>query len=696
MTKLPEIFGNLVFNEEAMRERLPEESYLALKRTIDQGEALNPALADVVARAMKEWALEKGVTHYTHWFHPLSGVTAEKHESFIAPDGKGGVKMELSGKALIKGEADASSFPSGGLRATFEARGYTAWDPTSFAFIKDGVLCIPTAYCSYGGEALDLKTPLLRSMDALSAQALRVLALFGTSARRVTATVGAEQEYFLVDRDRYYQRKDLIYTGRTLFGAKPPKGQELDDHYYGMIKLRVSAFMKELNEELWKLGILAKTEHNEAAPAQHELAPIFASCNVACDHNQVTMEIMRRVAKRHNLTCLLHEKPFEGVSGSGKHDNWSLSTNTGVNLLEPGDTPAENAQFLLFLLAVVKAVDDYQDLLRISVAGAGNDHRLGGSEAPPAILSVSLGEDLEKLLGAIEKGEHAEQTEHRTIRVGSDVLPPIPQDTTDRNRTAPFAFTGNKFEFRMPGSQQSLAWPNTVLNSIVAASLGEFADVLEQAEDFNASLNALLRETITKHKRILFSGDGYDESWRIAAEKCGLTNYSTSDVAIPHLLDEKNVRMFEKLGVLSETELRARCEIMLENYCKQINIEAMTMIEMARRDILPAVIGYSGRMANAMNAKKAACPGLACAAETALLEKVGALTDEMHVCCLALEEAVSGVQALPQNYALRATYYRETVLEAMAALREAADELETVTDKGAWPYPSYGRLLYRV
>ena len=696
MTNLPEVFGCMAFNDAEMRERLPAESYAALKRTTDRGEPLDPNLANVVANAMKDWAVEKGVTHYTHWFQPLSGVTAEKHDAFIVPGPDGGIVMELSGKALVRGETDASSFPSGGLRATFEARGYTAWDPTSCAFIKDGVLCIPTAYCSYGGEALDLKTPLLRSMDVLNTQALRVLRIFGNEdVRRVITTVGPEQEYFLVDRETYYKRKDLLYTGRTLFGAKPPKGQELDDHYYGMLKIRVSAFMKELNEELWKLGILAKTEHNEAAPAQHELAPIYTTTNIACDHNSITMEIMRKVAKRHGLTCLLHEKPFDGVNGSGKHDNWSMSTDTGVNLLEPGDTPAENAQFLTFLVAVVRAVDEYQDLLRISVASAGNDHRLGANEAPPAILSVSLGEDLEALVRSIERGEPAAQAQHRYVNIGTDVLPHIPQDTTDRNRTSPFAFTGNKFEFRMPGSQQSLAWPNTILNAIVAGVLEDFADRLEKAADFHSELNSLIRETIIEHKRILFSGNGYDGSWVEEAARRGLSNYATSDEAIPHLLDEKNVRLLTRHGIFSETELRSRCEIMLENYCKQICIEARVMSEMVRRDILPAVIRFAGDTANAKNAKTAACPGLACAAETALIGRVSALTDELYARCAALDGAVADADGFADR-SEQAHYCQRTVLPAMRLLRETADTLEDLVSKSVWPYPSYGRLLYRV
>ena len=552
MTNLPELFGCMAFNEGVMRERLPKGAYKALKNSMDKGERMDLQTANIVANAMKDWATEKGATHYTHWFHPLTGVTAEKHDSFLTPCGDGGIIMEFSGKELIRGEPDASSFPSGGLRATFEARGYTAWDPTSYAFIKDGVLCIPTAFCSYGGEALDTKTPLLRSMDALNTQSKRILHLFGNDCQRVTATSGLEQEYFLVDRNTYNQRKDLIYTGRTLFGARPPKGQELDDHYFGSIKIRVSAFMKELNEELWKLGVLAKTEHNEAAPAQHELAPVFSTSNIAVDHNQLTMEIMRKVAKRHDLTCLLHEKPFEGVNGSGKHNNWSLTTDEGTNLLEPGDTPEDNAQFLLIICAVLKAVDEYQDLLRISVASCGNDHRLGGNEAPPAIVSVFLGNELESILSSIEYGTVYDKVEKKSLTVGVDALPAFPRDTTDRNRTSPFAFTGNKFEFRMLGSSMSASASTTFINTMVAESFRQFADRLEKAENFTAELNKLLGETVCAHKRIIFNGNGYDESWTVEAEKRGLCNYVSTADCLPHLTDEKNVRLFEKHGVYSE------------------------------------------------------------------------------------------------------------------------------------------------
>jgi glutamine synthetase len=696
MTNLPEIFGSMAFNESVMRERLPADTYAALRRTMDKGEPLELGVANVVASAMKDWAVEKGVTHYTHWFQPMNGVTAEKHDSFITPSGAddGGVIMEFRGKELVKGEPDASSFPSGGIRATFEARGYTAWDPTSYAFIKDGVLCIPTAFCSYGGEALDNKTPLLRSMETLNVQSLRILRLFGTPCGHVTATVGLEQEYFIIDRDLYNRRKDLIYTGRTLFGARPPKGQELDDHYFGSIRIRISAFMKELNEELWKLGILAKTEHNEVAPAQHELAPIFCKCNVAVDHNQVTMEIMRKVAKRHSLTCLLHEKPFAGLNGSGKHNNWALSTDTGLNLLEPGDTPEKNAQFLLFFCAVIKAVDEYADLLRISAASAGNDHRLGGSEAPPAIVSMYIGEELDAVLRSIETGERYDKIQRCRMKIGVDALPAIPKDTTDRNRTSPFAFTGNKFEFRMLGSHMSAADANTVLNTIVAESLRQFADILEAAEDWRAALDVLIKETIQKHKRIIFNGNGYDDSWTAEAERRGLPNLRSTAEAVPHLLDEKNIQLFLRHHVLSETELRSRCEIMLEDYCKKTNIEAQVMLEMARRDILPAGIGFAGSLAQTLNAKRAALAGVPCFAETELLQRVSTLCDCTYEKTEALDNALQGAHR--GDMARRAQYYRETVCTAMDELRAVVDELETIVAKDVWPYPSYGRILYRV
>ena len=684
----------MAFNESVMRERLPKGAYSTLKNAIEKGGRMDLTTANIVANAMKDWATEKGATHYTHWFQPLTGITAEKHDSFIAPCGDGGVIMEFSGKELIKGEPDASSFPSGGLRATFEARGYTAWDPTSYAFIKDGVLCIPTAFCSYGGEALDTKTPLLRSMEALNLQAKRILKLFGTECERVSATAGLEQEYFIVDRSTYNQRKDLIYTGRTLLGARPPKGQEMDDHYFGSIKIRVSSFMKELNEELWKLGVLAKTEHNEAAPAQHELAPIFSTANIAIDHNQLTMEIMRKVAKRHDLTCLLHEKPFEGVNGSGKHNNWALSTDDGVNLLEPGDTPEENAQFLLIICAVLKAVDDYQDLLRISVASCGNDHRLGGDEAPPAIVSVYLGDELQAILDSIKSGTVYDRAEKKSLTVGVDVLPPFPRDTTDRNRTSPFAFTGNKFEFRMLGSSMSASASTTFINTIVAETFRQFADRLEKAEDFTSELNTLIRETITEHERIIFNGNGYDESWTKEAAKRGLSNYPSTADCLPHLMDEKNVRLFERHGVYSETELRARRDILLESYCKQINIEAQVMLEMIHRDIVPAVISFEKTLADTINAK--AQIKIESKAETKLLGSVSGLLEQLYDNCQALEEAAAGVKLKNCDLQSMAVYCHESVIPAMNALRVVADKLECLVSKDLWPYPSYGRLLYRV
>ncbi len=698
MSKLPEMFGSMVFNESVMRQKLPKDIYRSLKHTMDTGESLDISVANIVANAMKDWAVEKGATHYTHWFQPMTGITAEKHDSFIAPanDDSGGIIMEFSGKELIKGEPDASSFPSGGLRATFEARGYTAWDPTSYAFIKDGVLCIPTAFCSYGGDALDKKTPLLRSMAAIDQQSRRILRLFGVDCEHVSATVGLEQEYFIVDRETYNQRKDLIYTGRTLFGARPPKGQELDDHYFGFIKMRISSFMSELNEELWKLGVLAKTEHNEVAPAQHELAPIFCKCNVAVDHNQITMEIMRKVAKRHGLTCLLHEKPFEGVNGSGKHNNWALSTDTGVNLFEPGDTPEQNAQFLIFLCAVIKAVDDYQELLRSTVAGAGNDHRLGANEAPPAIVSIFVGDELGAILDSIEQDKPYDKVERRNLQIGVDALPAFPRDTTDRNRTSPFAFTGNKFEFRMLGSSMSAADTNTVLNTIVADALSSFADVLESADDFNAGLHKLIRDTICEHKRIIFNGNGYDESWTEEAERRGLSNNKATDTAVLCMTDEKNVRLMERFGVLTETEMHSRREIMLENYCKQINIEARVMSEMFRCDILPAVIAFSRELADAINAK-AAVPGtvIPARAETDTLLKVSTLCDEAYDHCAVLDGAIKKAAGI-SDMVDRAHSCREDILSAMDALRDTVDTMETLVSKERWPYPSYGRLLNRV
>ena len=697
MANIHETFGSMVFNDTVMRERLPKDTYKALKRTMQEGRSLDPMVANVVANAMKDWAIEKGATHFTHWFQPLTDVTAEKHDSFITPAGDGTVIMEFSGKELIKGESDASSFPSGGLRATFEARGYTAWDPTSYAFIKDGTLYIPTAFCSYGGEALDRKTPLLRSMEAINRQAMRIIRLFGNSdVTSVKTTVGPEQEYFLVDKTLYEQRRDLIFTGRTLFGAKPPKGQELDDHYYGSIQPRVAAYMRELDEELWKLGVLAKTKHNEAAPAQHELAPIFTTTNIATDHNQLTMEIMKQVAQRHGLVCLLHEKPFAGVNGSGKHNNWSIATNTGVNLLEPGDTPYENAQFLLFLVAVIRAVDEYQDLLRISAASAGNDHRLGANEAPPAVVSIFLGEELDAILEAIETDGVYDAREKVQMRVGVHVLPKFPKDTTDRNRTSPFAFTGNKFEFRMVGSSASIADANTVINTAVAEVLRDFADRLEDAGDFNAVLHDLIKKTISAHKRIIFNGNGYDDAWLAEAERRGLLNLRSTPDCLPALLADKNVALFTAHKVFTETELRSRYEIYLENYSKVVNIEALTMLDMANKEILPAALSYVRDLSEALVAKKTAAPFAASRAEEALIARLSALTDCLFDRIAALETAMSGATAGCGNAQAHAQYIKDTVLPAMQSLRAAADELETLTAKSHWPFPTYADLLFSV
>ena len=640
--KLPEIFGSMVFDDSAMKSRLPQSVYDAMKRTIDDGRSLDISIANAVAEAMKSWAIERGATHFTHWFQPMTGITAEKHEAFIVPTANGKVIMEFSGKELIKGESDASSFPSGGLRATFEARGYTAWDPTSYAFIKENTLCIPTAFASYSGEALDTKTPLLRSMEALSKQAMRVLRLFGNEkATSVKTTVGPEQEYFLIDREVYERRRDLIYTGRTLFGAKPPRGQELADHYYGTIKNRVADFMRELDEELWKLGVLAKTEHNEGAPAQHELAPIFSTTNIAADHNQLTMEYMQKVAKKHGMVCLLHEKPFAGVNGSGKHNNWSISTDTGVNLLNPGDTPAENAQFLLFLCAVIKAVDDYQDLLRVSVASAGNDHRLGALEAPPAVVSMFLGDDLTEILEAIEADRPCGTKEKELLRIGVHTLPKFPKDTTDRNRTSPFAFTGNKFEFRMLGSSNTISNANVVLNTAVAEVLRQFADTLEGADDLDSALHTLIKKTISDHKRIIFNGNGYDDAWLFEAEKRGLLNNKTTPDALPCLIAEKNIRLFTTHKVYSLEELKARYEIMSENYCKVINIEALTMLDMVNKDILPAVSGFTHALSDAALSKKALCGDISCEYETELVKDLSSLLSAVYAKKKELEEYYS-------------------------------------------------------
>ena len=695
MSSINEIFASNVFNDSVMQQRLPKETYKALQRTIKDGRSLDPNAATVVANAMKDWAIEKGATHFTHWFQPLSGLSAEKHDSFISPTKDGKVIMEFSGKELIQGEPDASSFPSGGLRATFEARGYTAWDPTSYAFIKDRVLCIPTAFCSYGGEALDKKTPLLRSMQAINKQALRVLKLFGkTDVKSVKTTVGPEQEYFLIDEDVYNKRKDLIYTGRTLFGAKPPKGQELEDHYFGIIKPRVQAFMKELNDELWKLGILAKTEHNEVAPAQHELAPIFTTTNIAADHNQLTMEIMQKVAKKHHMVCLLHEKPFAGVNGSGKHNNWSLTTDTGVNLLNPGDTPYENAQFLTFLCAVIKAVDEYQDMLRVSVASAGNDHRLGANEAPPAVVSMFLGTELTDVLKAIENDEPYGGKEKEILKIGVHTLPKFPKDTTDRNRTSPFAFTGNKFEFRMLGSSSSVSCTNVVLNTAVAEELKQFADELEGAANFEEALHELIKKTVTDHKRIIFNGNGYDDAWIAEAEKRGLLNLRSTPECLPYSLHEKNMKLFISHKVYSETEMRARYEILSENYCKIINIEALTMIDMAKKDILPAVSKYSHELSDTVIAK-AACGDIESGYEKELLAKVSKLNTAAYKKTEKLEQAVLKAKEISETQEL-SMYYKDAVFAAMSELRITVDELETMVPAEIWPYPSYGDMLFSV
>ena len=696
MGTISDYFGCLVFDDRVMKANLSSDVYRSLRKTIEQGAKLDPSVANAVAAAMKDWAVANGATHYTHWFQPLTGITAEKHDSFISPAPDGGVIMDFSGKELIKGEPDASSFPSGGLRATFEARGYTAWDPTSYAFIKGKTLCIPTAFCSYGGEALDKKTPLLRSMEALNRQAMRILKLFGNKdVKCVRTSVGPEQEYFLIDREMYNKRKDLIYTGRTLFGAKPPKGQEMDDHYFGVIKPRVAAYMADLNEELWKLGILAKTEHNEVAPAQHELAPIYTTTNIATDHNQLTMEIMQKVAAKHGLVCLLHEKPFAGVNGSGKHNNWSIATNTGVNLLSPGETPYENAQFLLFLCAVIKAVDDYQDLLRLSVATAGNDHRLGANEAPPAVVSIFLGDELMAILDAIENDTPYAGTQKTTMKLGVDVLPRFARDTTDRNRTSPFAFTGNKFEFRMLGSSNSIACANMMLNSAVAESLKIYADRLEGAEDFETALHDMIKKTIKDHKHILFNGNGYDESWLKEAAKRGLSNYPTTPDCMPHLLDKKNVDMLTSQKVFTVKELESRCEIMLENYCKTVIIEANTMVDMARKQILPAVEGYCAKLAGSVAAKKAVSSAIKCGYETGLIEKLSVLTDDIAAKTDALEASLMDLKGAADTES-EAYAIRDTVLGAMAQLRVAADEAETLTAEEYWPFPTYGELVYSV
>ena len=697
MGSISEYFGSLVFDDRVMKATLSAKVYQSLKKTIDEGAKLDISVANAVAIAMKDWAVSNGATHFTHWFQPLTGITAEKHESFISPSPDGGVIMEFSGKELIKGEPDASSFPSGGLRATFEARGYTAWDPTSYAFIKDKTLCIPTAFCSYGGEALDKKTPLLRSMEALNKQAMRILRLFGNdSVKCVRTAVGAEQEYFLITREMYEKRRDLRFTGRTLFGARPPKGQEMDDHYFGVLKPQVAAFMEDLNKELWKLGILAKTEHNEVAPSQHELAPIYTTTNIATDHNQLTMEIMQKVAGKHGLVCLLHEKPFAGVNGSGKHNNWSIATDTGVNLLSPGDTPHENAQFLLFLCAVIKAVDDYQDLLRISVATAGNDHRLGANEAPPAVVSIFLGDELNGILESIENDTPYNGVEKFQMKLGVNVLPKFSRDTTDRNRTSPFAFTGNKFEFRMVGSADSIACANVMLNTSVAESLKIFADSLEHAEDFETALHELIRTTIKDHKRILFNGNGYDDAWiKEATENRGLLNYRTTPDCVPHLVDKKNMEMLTSHKVYTEAELRSRCEILLENYCKTVVIEASTMVDMAKTEIAPAVESYVMDVAKTASAKKALDESLSCSYETRLLKKLTCLVDRIWASTEELEDALLALHNA-ENIHSEADMIRDTLLAKMSELRLACDEAEVLTAKKYWPFPTYGDLLFGV
>ncbi len=696
MKLVSDYFGCMVFDDTVMKSMLSEDDYNTLKRTVKDGRSLKLSVANAVASAMKDWAISHGATHFTHWFQPMTGITAEKHDSFISPAKDGRVIMEFSGKELIKGETDASSFPSGGLRATFEARGYTAWDATSYAFIKDKVLCIPTAFCSYSGDALDKKTPLLRSMEAINRQAMRVLKLFGNEeVTSVKTTVGPEQEYFLIDKELFQQRKDLVYTGRTLFGAEPPKSQELEGHYYGVIKPRVQAFMNDLNEELWKLGVLAKTEHNEAAPAQHELAPIFATTNIAVDHNQLTMEIMQKIAKKHDMVCLLHEKPFQGVNGSGKHNNWSISTNTGVNLLEPGDTPAENAQFLLFLCAVIKAVDDYQDLLRVSVASAGNDHRLGAHEAPPAVVSIFLGAELTEILESIEKDIPYDTKEKELLRVGVHTMPKFPKDTTDRNRTSPFAFTGNKFEFRMLGSSASVSDPNTTINTAVAEILKQFADELENAKDFEGALHDLIKRVITEHKRIVFNGNGYDDKWLAEAKKRGLHNLKTTPDALPHFVDEKNVALFTSHKVYTEREMHSRLEILLQSYCNLINIEGKTMVEMTRKEILPAVSEYSRLLSDTALSKKSLSEGLDCSYETQTLTEISALSASAFKEVQALEKTLIGAKKDVGAQKL-SVYYKDKVLPVMKALRAAVDGLEHLVSEDFWPMPTYGDLLFDI
>jgi glutamine synthetase len=696
MNNIPEMFGSMVFDDSIMKERLPKETYKAVTKSIAENKPLTLDVANVVANAMKDWAIEKGVRHYTHWFQPMTGITAEKHDSFISPSSEGKIIMEFSGKELIKGEPDASSFPSGGIRATFEARGYTNWDPTSYAFIKDGVLCIPTAFCSYTGEALDKKTPLLRSMETLNTQALRILRLFGnTSVKRVIPTVGPEQEYFLIDKDNYEKRRDLMYTGRTLFGAKPPKGQDLDDHYFGAIKPRVQAFMSELDEEMWKLGVLAKTEHNEAAPAQHEFAPIFTTTNVATDHNQLTMETMKKIAAKHGLVCLLHEKPFAGINGSGKHNNWALSTNKGKNLLDPGKTPSENAQFLLFLAACIKAVDDYQELMRISIASASNDLRLGGDEAPPAIVSIFLGDELTAILDCIESGCPYKGTDEAEMEIGVSVLPHFPKDNTDRNRTSPFAFTGNRFEFRMLGSSASVASPNIVLNTIVAEVLRQFADELDSADDFSAAVSKLIKRTIKEHKRIIFNGDGYSVEWQKEAERRGLLNLKTTVDCMPYFISEKSIKLFTEHKVFTEIELHSRYEIYLEQYSKVVHIEALTALDMLHKEIIPAVADYIRDLASSAASKKAISSALSTSFEEKLITRLSSLAEELCKLTSELDTAVHSRSSFSSALD-EATYYRDVVIAKMTDVRRIADELEYRVGEKYWPYPTYGDLLFKI
>ena len=696
MNRVDEFFGINVFGDAVMKERLPENAYNELKTAVSQGKSIDRKIADIVANAMKEWAIEKGATHYTHWFQPMTGITAEKHDSFIAPSGDGHIIMEFSGKELIKGESDASSFPSGGLRATFEARGYTAWDPSSYAFVKDNTLCIPTAFCSYNGEALDQKTPLLRSMEAINKQALRIAKLFGfNDVKSINTTVGPEQEYFLVDSEMASKRPDLIFCGRTLLGAEPPKGQEMYDHYFGVIKPRVKAFMRELDDELWKLGVLAKTEHNEAAPAQHELAPIYTTTNIAADHNQLTMELMKRIAEKHGLLCLLHEKPFKGVSGSGKHNNWSLSTDTGINFLKPGKNPSDNPLFLLTLAAVIRAVDEHQDLLRVSVASIGNDHRLGGAEAPPAIVSMYLGDDLNEILASIERGEHHIDADKVKMTVGTEIIPYIRKDNTDRNRTSPFAFTGNKFEFRMLGSAASISETNVVLNTIVADAFRDFADKLENSKDFDKDVLALIRSTIKEHKRVIFNGDGYSKAWEDEAAKRGLLNLRTTVDAVPYLRRQENIELFERHGVYNRTEINCRADISLENYSKTMHIEALTLLEMVKRDVIPAISRYQSDLCRTVAEKRAVSDGINCDAELEVVEKLSCFNGHINSLVKELENAVEKSQG-ESDLLKRAQMYCNNVLFIMDNIRHIADDAETIVAREYWPYPTYGDILFKV